>query len=337
MKQDTLMQINKKLQTFSALILGCATALVMSACSSTKNSAPIEVRPAAGSGIPRQDPLRRAEVPTAGVTPPVVAGAGGGPGSPSSGPSTTKPAPAGGAETSSVKPGSTESRPLSPANPGALATNGSAVATPPAAPSSPAPPPMVSQAPLKSGPKAIKRPYSETVLAEVKGADPIVYSSPSTNTPSTGVGTGSSSSAPTTSATAPATPAAATPPKTGVAPSFAWPTKGKVLANFSEPKQMGLILEGKLGEPIAAAGDGKVIFSGPGPRGYGNLIIVKHEGELLSVYAHNKTLLVKDQESVKKGHKIAELGDSGTDSPKLHFEIRRQGKPVDPKQYLPAR
>ena len=100
---------------------------------------------------------------------------------------------------------------------------------------------------------------------------------------------------------------------------------------------MGLILEGKLGEPIAAAGDGKVIFSGPGPRGYGNLIIVKHEGELLSVYAHNKTLLVKDQESVKKGQKIAELGDSGTDSPKLHFEIRRQGKPVDPKQYLPAR
>jgi lipoprotein NlpD len=254
---------------------------------------------------------------------------------------------AGGAETGAVKQGSTETRPLSPG-------------TSPATPNAPTPgatplPSVIAPIPLKSGAKAVKRPYSDTVLAEVKGADaaiaPTPSAAPATTAPATTApaatapatpppattssgGTAAASGSSTPSAATAAT--AATKPAAG-SPTFAWPIKGKVLAGFSEPKQMGLILDGKLGEPISAAGDGKVIFSGPGPRGYGNLIIVKHEGELLSVYAHNKTLLVKDQESVKKGQKIAELGESGTDSPKLHFEIRRQGKPVDPKQYLPAR
>jgi lipoprotein NlpD len=88
---------------------------------------------------------------------------------------------------------------------------------------------------------------------------------------------------------------------------------------------------------VVAAADGRVIFSGNGPRGYGNLVIVKHANELLSVYAHNRTLAVKEGQSVKRGQKIAELGDSGTTSPRLHFEIRQQGKPVDPARFLPKR
>lgn len=100
---------------------------------------------------------------------------------------------------------------------------------------------------------------------------------------------------------------------------------------------MGISIAGNLGEPISAAADGRVIFSGNGPRGYGNLVIVKHDADTLSVYAHNRTLLVKEGETVTRGQRIAELGDSGTDRPKLHFEIRKSGKPVDPQKFLPAR
>ncbi|MFO0233341.1 MAG: peptidoglycan DD-metalloendopeptidase family protein [Burkholderiales bacterium] len=97
------------------------------------------------------------------------------------------------------------------------------------------------------------------------------------------------------------------------------------------------MLGGKVGDPVLAAADGRVIFSGNGPRGYGNLVIVKHTNDLLSVYAHNRTLAVKEGQPVKRGQKIAELGDSGTTSPRLHFEIRQQGKPVDPSRFLPKR
>lgn len=100
---------------------------------------------------------------------------------------------------------------------------------------------------------------------------------------------------------------------------------------------MGILIEGAAGDPVGAAADGRVIFSGPGPRGYGNLVIVKHDNDTLSVYAHNRTLLVKEGQSVKRGQKLAEIGASGTDSPKLHFEIRKGGKPVDPQTLLPAR
>jgi lipoprotein NlpD len=328
MKQATLLQKPSKGPGISSLALGCLVAATLSACSSTKGPAPIESRTPSSTSIPRAEPARRVEVPAAGVTPPVVAN--GLPASP-------KPSPVpSGAETGTVKQGSTESRPLGPST-GSAPTP--AAGTSPSV-SSPAPAVVLVPPLLKSGPKGSKRPYSESVFAEVKGADVALV-----NAPGVAVRAATPPVSPTPSpSTSPAASPAPTPApspvaaaKPGSAPSFAWPIKGRVLANFSEPKQMGMILDGKLGEPISAAGDGKVIFSGPGPRGYGNLIIVKHEGELLSVYAHNKTLLVKDQESVKKGQKIAELGESGTDSPKLHFEIRRQGKPVDPKQYLPAR
>ena len=109
------------------------------------------------------------------------------------------------------------------------------------------------------------------------------------------------------------------------------------MQSFSESGNKGVVLSGKAGDSVVAAADGRVIFSGNGPRGYGNLVIVKHASELLSVYAHNRTLSVKEGQAVKRGQKIAELGDSGTTSPRLHFEIRQQGKPVDPTRFLPKR
>ncbi len=116
-----------------------------------------------------------------------------------------------------------------------------------------------------------------------------------------------------------------------------WPTNGAVIAGFDEVKNKGLDINGKAGDPILAAGDGRVVYAGSGLRGYGNLIILKHNNTYLTAYAHNQTLLVKEDQTVRKGQKIAEMGQSDADRVKLHFEIRRQGKPVDPARFLPAR
>jgi len=110
-----------------------------------------------------------------------------------------------------------------------------------------------------------------------------------------------------------------------------------VLAGFDEQKNKGLDIGGKAGEPVLAAADGRVVYAGAGLRGYGNLIILKHNNTYRTAYAHNQSLLVKEDQAVRKGQKIAEMGNSDTDRVKLHFEIRRQGKPVDPSRYLPAR
>jgi lipoprotein NlpD len=118
---------------------------------------------------------------------------------------------------------------------------------------------------------------------------------------------------------------------------FAWPAKGKVIQGFGEARSTGIAIAAAPGDPVSAAADGKVIFSGQGPRGYGNLIIVKHDADTLSVYAHGRTLLVKEGQTVRKGQKIAEAGDSGADKPKLLFEIRKGGKPVDPLKLLPSK
>ena len=116
-----------------------------------------------------------------------------------------------------------------------------------------------------------------------------------------------------------------------------WPAQGSLIAGFDEAKNKGLDIGGKVGEPIIAAADGRVVYAGAGLRGYGNLIILKHNNTYLTAYAHNQTLLVKEDQSVQKGQKIAEMGNSDADRAKLHFEIRRQGKPVDPARYLPSR
>lgn len=117
-----------------------------------------------------------------------------------------------------------------------------------------------------------------------------------------------------------------------------WPASGRVISGFNEGANLkGIAIAGKLGQPVLASAPGRVIFSGTGIRGFGKLIVIKHNNTFLSVYAHNHTLLVKEGQTVSKGQKIAEMGSTDTDQVKLHFEIRRFGKPVDPGKLLPDR
>lgn len=118
---------------------------------------------------------------------------------------------------------------------------------------------------------------------------------------------------------------------------FIWPAAGSVIASFNDSTNKGVDIAGNAGDPVVAAADGKVVYAGAGLRGYGHLIILKHNNTYLTAYAHNQKLLVKEDQNVKKGQKIAEMGSSDADRVKLHFEVRRQGKPVDPARYLPAR
>jgi lipoprotein NlpD len=139
----------------------------------------------------------------------------------------------------------------------------------------------------------------------------------------------------TPAASAPAAPVAlATPSAAEDAISFQWPARGNLISGFDESKNKGLDIGGKVGDPVLAAADGRVVYVGAGLRGYGNLIILKHNNTYLTAYAHNQTLLVKEDQAIKRGQKIAEMGSSDADQVKLHFEIRRQGKPVDPAKYL---
>ena len=119
--------------------------------------------------------------------------------------------------------------------------------------------------------------------------------------------------------------------------NWGWPTADAVSAGFDEQRNKGLAFSGKAGDAVLAAADGRVIYAGSELRGYGNLIIIKHNSAYLTAYAHNQTLLVKDDQAVRKGQKIAEMGSSDAEQVKLHFEVRKQGKPVDPAKLLPAR
>jgi len=110
-----------------------------------------------------------------------------------------------------------------------------------------------------------------------------------------------------------------------------------VVAGFDDARTKGLAIGGKVGDPVYAAADGRVVYAGSGLRGYGNLVIVKHNATYLTAYAHNQTLLVKEDQIVKRGQKIAEMGATDADRVQLHFEIRKQGKPIDPSRLLPAR
>lgn len=118
---------------------------------------------------------------------------------------------------------------------------------------------------------------------------------------------------------------------------WAWPAPGKVAGLFVEGGSKGLDILGKKGDPVQSAADGKVVYSGSGLRGYGQLLIIKHNNIFLTAYAHNSKIVVKEGQSVSRGQKIAEMGDSEADQVKLHFEVRRQGKPVDPLIHLPPR
>ncbi|GGO84585.1 lipoprotein NlpD/LppB [Marinobacterium nitratireducens] len=119
-----------------------------------------------------------------------------------------------------------------------------------------------------------------------------------------------------------------------VALEWRWPSSGTVLTRFSGK---GIDIAGKAGDPVLAAGPGRVVYAGDGLRGYGNLVIINHNQEFLSAYAHNSRVFVKENDMVKSGEKIAEIGSSGAAREMLHFEIRRDGQPVDPLQYLPKR
>jgi len=151
---------------------------------------------------------------------------------------------------------------------------------------------------------------------------------------------GATATPPASGAAANNTPVASatTPPREGDDDvQWAWPTGGSVIAPFDDVKSKGLVLGGKAGDPVLAAADGRVVYAGSGLRGYGNLIILKHNNTYLTAYAHNQTLLVKEDQTVRRGQKIAEMGSTDADSVKLHFEIRKLGKPIDPAKLLPPR
>ena len=184
--------------------------------------------------------------------------------------------------------------------------------------------PMSNTATAKVEPRAQKLPYSDRALAQLASPE---AGSPPSGTP------------PVTAAMPEPAPTAAEPEKPAGTDrediDWMWPVKGKVIAPFSEATK-GMDIGGRKGAPVLAAASGRVVYAGDGLRGYGNLVIIKHSNTWLSAYAHNDKLLVKEQDEVRKGQKIAEMGATGTDAVKLHFEVRRQGKPVDPQKVLPA-
>lgn len=177
--------------------------------------------------------------------------------------------------------------------------------------------PGVNTGSRKHEPKGGKQPYSEQALAALQKSE-----EPPRETPV----------APPRPETKPAEPAAA-----GDDLDWGWPSGGKVIATFSDAGGKGIDIGGKIGDPVLAAEAGKVTYAGSGIRGYGNLLIIQHQNGLSSVYAHNSRLLAKEGQMVARGQKIAEVGNSDADQAKLHFEIRRQGKPLDPLRHLPAR
>ncbi len=197
-------------------------------------------------------------------------------------------------------------------------------------PSVPAPAPVAAAA-VASDTGVVTRPVTSSTVAPASAA-----SAPSApKTPASG-------SAPVVAAATPAPAAAPTPaaPPAGAVEddvSFIWPASGALLAGFDEARNKGYDIAGKAGDAVLAAADGRVVYAGAGLRGYGNLIILKHNNTFLTAYAHNQTLLVKEDQAVRRGQKIAEMGSTDADRVKLHFEIRRQGKPVDPARYLAAR
>ena len=170
---------------------------------------------------------------------------------------------------------------------------------------------------LKREPKAGKEAYSDQALARAQGSGKTIEPA-----------------AAAAGATAAAKPAESA--VSGDEVAWGWPASGKTIASYSEGGNKGIDIAGKAGDPVVAAGDGKVIIANF-LRGYGKLVIVKHNATYVSVYGHNQTLLVKEGQMVSKGQKIAEMGNTDADQVKLHFEVRSQGKPLDPMKYLPPR
>ena len=191
-------------------------------------------------------------------------------------------------------------------------------------------PPVSTPAPAPSSDGVVTRPVTSPSAVTATSVPP-----PGTRTAATPSATPAVVPAPLPAASAPLPPASS-PSDEDI--GWIWPVTGganAIVARFDEVSNKGIGISGKLGDPILAAGDGRVVYAGAGLRGYGNLVILKHNNTYLTAYAHNQTLLVKEDQTVRKGQKIAEMGNSDADRVKLHFEIRRQGKPVDPLRFLP--
>jgi lipoprotein NlpD len=196
---------------------------------------------------------------------------------------------------------------------------------------------------FKTEPRAMKLPYSDQALAQLErppmpAAAPPAVSAPSSPTTMPSAPTTAPASANIAKATPPTSrPESARVPEIDDAKlDWAWPTSGKVIAGFSEGSSLkGIDIAGKAGQPVLASAAGRVVYAGAGLRGYGKLVIVKHNNTYLSAYAHNREILVKEGQQVSKGQKIGEMGDTDADQVKLHFEIRRLGKPIDPAKFLP--
>ena len=229
----------------------------------------------------------------------------------------------------------------------------------------PAGPPVAANGNLKTSPKAIKEPYSEEAVRNlnlVASAGPAPREGPAraesnpapVAVPAPDKASPRDAAAPSTapaSTSTPSSPADTTPtPSSKASPNgtgdvasgdsdrldWIWPAKGKIVAGFSETANLkGIDIAGTAGEPVRASAAGRVVYAGNGLRGYGKLIIIKHNDAFLSAYAHNREILVKEGQQVTRGQKIAEMGNTDADQVKLHFEIRRHGKPMDPTKFLP--
>lgn len=220
-------------------------------------------------------------------------------------------------------------------------------------PTVPPPPPRPAQAPapaepaarteevpagVRTEPRAYKLPFSDENLAMIQRSEGVVAPAPRVVEPK------EPPRVDPRPAEVPKPPAPETKvePRPGVGAEerdrvdWAWPTTGRLISKF-EGNNKGVAISGKTGEPVFAAGSGRVVYIGTGLRGYGQLIIIKHNDTFLSAYAHNSKILVKEAQAVTRGQKIAEIGSSDAERPMLHFEIRKNGKPVDPLAYLPER
>jgi lipoprotein NlpD len=194
---------------------------------------------------------------------------------------------------------------------------------------------------FKTEPRAMKLPYSEQALAQLERSPISIAAPPAPATaPLAAAAPPASAAAPASTNIAKATPSrpesARVPEIDDAKLDWAWPTSGKVIKGFSEGSNLkGIDIGGRAGQPVLASAAGRVVYAGAGLRGYGKLVIVKHNNTYLSAYAHNREILVKEGQQVSKGQKIGEMGDTDADQVKLHFEIRRLGKPIDPAKFLP--
>ncbi len=190
--------------------------------------------------------------------------------------------------------------------------------------------------PLLTMPQAVLLPYTEANWAQVTSPPPAPAAAAVASAPTPPPKPAAQAVSP-AAASVPTAPVATAPAAATAEIVWIWPADGKLAGRFGAAGGKGIDIVGSRNTPVVAVAPGKVVYSGSGLRGYGQLLIVKHAGEFLSAYAHNESILVKEGDTVSAGQKIALMGDSDADKVMLHFEIRRYGKPLDPLNYLPER